>query len=281
MNNAENIFADLDCGEFDAELTAPSTAAGAVNRETFPCVKCAGTGIATWGYLHTRRGSCYACKGKGHFLTSRQDRVRAQHNAKIRKDNKARDNWSAFIEAQPAAARWLSDNSTKSFAQSLTQAIKKYGSLTEKQLAAIHNIIVKDKEAKPASAPAAVLDLSAVFAKFEKAQESGLKRPKLRLEGVTFMLAGGRNVGSIYVKEGPAYEDTYLGKVAPNGEFTKSRDCSTEQVEMLKTISSDVLAAAVAYGRKTGECACCGKELTNHESIELGIGPICADKWGF
>lgn len=31
----------------------------------------------------------------------------------------------------------------------------------------------------------------------------------------------------------------------------------------------------------TGVCCICGRELTNHASIDAGIGPICADKYGW
>jgi hypothetical protein len=40
------------------------------------------------------------------------------------------------------------------------------------------------------------------------------------------------------------------------------------------------MEAAVRYGRQTGRCSCCGRELTNKASIDAGIGPICASKWG-
>lgn len=33
-------------------------------------------------------------------------------------------------------------------------------------------------------------------------------------------------------------------------------------------------------GQKTGNCCCCGLELTNEESIAKGMGPICSVKWG-
>lgn len=36
---------------------------------------------------------------------------------------------------------------------------------------------------------------------------------------------------------------------------------------------------AARYGQVTGRCACCGRELTNEESIERGIGPICWEKY--
>lgn len=36
---------------------------------------------------------------------------------------------------------------------------------------------------------------------------------------------------------------------------------------------------AKAFGHRTGRCGCCGRTLTNPESIELGIGPICAERY--
>ncbi len=33
------------------------------------------------------------------------------------------------------------------------------------------------------------------------------------------------------------------------------------------------------FGHRTGRCACCGRTLTNPDSIELGIGPICASRY--
>lgn len=39
------------------------------------------------------------------------------------------------------------------------------------------------------------------------------------------------------------------------------------------------LEAAKAWGRRTGVCCQCRRELTNPESIELGIGPYCRKKF--
>ena len=36
---------------------------------------------------------------------------------------------------------------------------------------------------------------------------------------------------------------------------------------------------AEAFGQRTGICAMCGAVLTNPESVERGIGPICAGKF--
>lgn len=35
--------------------------------------------------------------------------------------------------------------------------------------------------------------------------------------------------------------------------------------------------AAIRYGKELGRCGVCNRTLTNNESIELGIGPVCAE----
>jgi hypothetical protein len=40
-------------------------------------------------------------------------------------------------------------------------------------------------------------------------------------------------------------------------------------------------AEAAEFGKLYGVCAICGRTLTNEESIERGIGPICAGKQGW
>jgi hypothetical protein len=37
--------------------------------------------------------------------------------------------------------------------------------------------------------------------------------------------------------------------------------------------------AAIRYGHELGQCAVCGRELTNEDSREAGIGPICAQNF--
>lgn len=39
--------------------------------------------------------------------------------------------------------------------------------------------------------------------------------------------------------------------------------------------------AAIRYGKELGKCAICNRTLTNNESIERGIGPVCADARGW
>ncbi len=105
-------------------------------------------------------------------------------------------------------------------------------------------------------------------------------RPAVGLcEGVTRSApATGKNPGALYVKA-TDNEGTYLGKVL-GGAFTPSRDCTPEQAAQVAELMSDPAKALDAYGRRTGNCGCCGRPLTAAESVDRGIGPICAKKFG-
>ena len=87
----------------------------------------------------------------------------------------------------------------------------------------------------------------------------------------------GPNVGCLYVKDGGAY----MGKITQAGEFRPAYGVDPSGViEALAEAQKDPTAAAIAYGRETGSCSCCGRELTNEVSIALGIGPICLERMG-
>lgn len=50
-----------------------------------------------------------------------------------------------------------------------------------------------------------------------------------------------------------------------------------------RTIAEKIMAAgpreaSIRYGKEIGHCGVCGRTLTNNDSIEAGIGPVCADK---
>jgi hypothetical protein len=124
----------------------------------------------------------------------------------------------------------------------------------------------------------AVIDVSAIATAFNAAYVAGIKRPKLRLDTFTFSRAPdtGHNAGSIYVKSG----DEYLGKVT-NGAFHPAQTCDAETTTRVIAVASKPHEAAKAYGMKTKNCSCCGKLLRNGISVQLGIGPICRDKFGW
>lgn len=138
------------------------------------------------------------------------------------------------------------------------------------------------KAADRAKADAAnQVDLSPIREMFEAAVGSGLKRPAYRALGLKISLAPatGVNAGALYVVT--EENDTYQGKIVGTTFKAVPAFGSDTVYKRLLQIAQNPLEIAIEYGRETGRCACCGKELTNAESIELGIGPICRQKWGF
>lgn len=126
--------------------------------------------------------------------------------------------------------------------------------------------------------PGADITVDAIETAFTAASGNGIKRPKLRLDTFIFSRAPdtGRNAGAIYVKQ----HGEYLGKVSA-GKFHGVFACDGETKARIITVAADPHNAAKAYGMKTGSCSCCGRELTNGISVELGIGPVCRDKFGW
>ena len=122
------------------------------------------------------------------------------------------------------------------------------------------------------------IDVAKISAAFDRAHKAGLKRPKVRFQSIEFSRApdSGKNPGAIYVKSG----DEYLGKVLA-GRFYPVKACDEARRGEIVTIAADPGAAAKAHGLKVGWCSCCGRELTDPNSIALGIGPICAERYGF
>lgn len=182
------------------------------------------------------------------------------------------------LKSNAPEIKWIINNAmTNLFAASLDRQLLNKGTLTDGQIAAVVRIMGRPAAAAPVELTA-LNGVESVQIAFAKATESGLKRPKLRLGDFLLKMAPatGKNAGAIYVTE----QGEYLGKVA-DGKFHATRDCTDAQRTAIVALCADPLKAAVAYGQETGRCSCCGLELTNPESIERGIGPICAEKYGF
>jgi len=255
------------------------------------CPSCKGSGMFR-SYMGRVVGNCFKCKGRGHmfYRQSVEQREKARSRAAEKRASVARskaDQASEWLAANPDEAKWLQESSARNFefAASMVEALYKYGALTEKQEAAVRNATAKSlarqaqwaAERAEREANKADVDISRIAQSFGSAVASGLRFPKLRLADFTFSLASasGKNAGSIYVKR----DEDYLGKIA-DGKFTRSRDCDTETEAAIVAVCADPAAAAEAYGRMTGRCSCCGRELTNEESVARAIGPVCAAKWG-
>jgi len=248
----------------------------------FKCDKCRGTGRWSPSLMSSFSGPCHKCKGSGLLKTDPAAAARRRASEAARKAEQV----AAWNETHAAELKWLNERAPRfDFAASMLDAVRRYGSLTQGQLDAVRRCMQRDTEraaeraARPADAQVAGEGFARMLAAFAAAKVSGLKHPKFRVAELAFSLAAAtsQNAGCLYVKDTGG---TYLGKVTAAGGFFKSRDCDAAKAEMVRSVCADPLAAAVMHGKQTGSCSCCGRELENAESVALGIGPICREKWG-
>ena len=64
------------------------------------------------------------------------------------------------------------------------------------------------------------------------------------------------------------------------GQFVPVSSCHPSTADAVVRVAANPRGEAVQHGKATGRCSCCGRELTDPISIEMGIGPICANNWG-
>jgi len=182
------------------------------------------------------------------------------------RDDDAAEGFRAWAAENEDLAAWLTTESEagNEFAASLMAAVKRYGSLTENQEAAVRRNLGKAAEEIPSD-----LDISGLKGYY--AVPDGDTRLKLCVRHP------GKNSkyhGWTFVDDGAAYgnRQTY-GKQAPGGMYKgKVQDA-------LRAILADPLAAQQAYGHLTGTCGRCGRILEDEQSVAMGIGPICAAKY--
>lgn len=285
----DNLFSDLesDIWTTGSDATQPETQPGDVKPHTGAiehresCPKCRGTGTFV-SYTGRILGQCFTCNGAGHktYKQSAEKRRANREAVAKRKANRVQENLEALRVAYPVEYQYLCDNLGSDFINSLYQYAQKKGYLTEGQIAAIRRGMLRDetRAAERAARTADVANMGPLLEAFQKASDAGLKRPTLRVEGYVFSKAPatGQNAGHLYVKN----EGQYLGKISPDAVFMYTRDVDSETVAAVVEIASNLLEATTAHGKRTGQCSCCGRELTNKDSIEAGIGPVCAEKWG-
>lgn len=259
-----------------------------------PCSKCGGTG-RYHGWSGRLLGDCFACKGAGKkvFKASAEQRAQNREKAAARKEKNLALDIEAFKAEFPHIWSWM-DGSTFAFAVSLRDGLMKYGSLTDRQIAAAESAIAKYEAAKAVrqAARAQTAQPEAVSAegvdRLKKAFDDaaayiaakGLRRkhPKITVGGMTISPAPahGRNPGALYVK---TTADIYLGKVQA-GQFFAASGCDAGTRTQVLAFIADPQKAAEVYGQETGTCCICNAELRSEWRLR-GIGPICAEKFGW
>lgn len=270
-----------------------SRAAAAGHRYEERCPSCRGSGRFV-SYSGRTVGDCFKCKGTGKltFKTSPDERAKAADARERAADRKARElseQVEIFTVEHADDFAWMTAKAGSfDFATSMLEALNKYGRLTERQLATVIRLRLADAERQAArkveaeqrAANAPVVDAGRIEQAFATAQGNGVKRPRMTLDGFKISLAPatGRNAGALYVVR--KADDQYLGKIM-DGRFSRVRECDAATEAHVVRIINDPKGEAIAYGQRTGNCCICNRELTNHASIDAGIGPICAERFGW
>jgi len=281
---------------------APDTFVPAVERVfTEACSKCRGSGkFISWS--GRTGGDCFACKGTGKhtFKTAPEARAKARAGAQDRKAKAAAELTAAaaaYTEAHADAVCWCIQaakrnadrGGTFDFPQKMIDVLAKFGSWTEGQLAAVEKLQARDAERTAARAEAAPVVASegidrlkaafdaAIARTAAKGQGLTLRSPKITIGGITISpaKATSQNPGALYVKAA----GEYLGKIA-GGKFMAVPACTPEQSAKVLAFVNAPEQAAKAYGQETGVCCVCNAALTSEWRLR-GIGPVCAEKFGW
>jgi hypothetical protein len=256
-----------------SKRSTPKKAEGA----RFPCTKCRGSGVYTFGYVNRQSGKCHTCNGRGYFTRSPEQRAASRTKSAAKREAVIVTNATAaarFLESRPDVAGWFK-RERSAFSESLSTKLFQYGSLTSGQLGAIERSIERYAEQdrareehrsqEAAAAPVDALRLTLPAGLY--AVPNGDTRLKVRIDRPDT----GKWGGYVFVKDGAAYgQGKRYGMQKPGGAY------SGTIVDELRIINADPRAASIAYGKLTGCCGVCGRKLENAESIEAGIGPICA-----
>jgi hypothetical protein len=173
-----------------------------------------------------------------------------------------------------------------SFATSLLNGFRKFGSFTDRQ----RPYAERFANCFPASLEKAPFEQAPVQAPSAPEKPQATLCPNIcgivHLNGFSRFTVGKlglslKNDGSvIWVK----WDGKIAGSIDPaTTAYRSSRrylaDYALAQaLAALVAIEADPLAAARENGVKTGRCSCCGRPLTDPTSIEFGIGPICRER---
>src|SRR5262249_49927974 len=143
----------------------------------YPCQACAGSGKYRGVRTHQARSDCFACGGRGYFLTSERDRREARQKRQVSKQRKLREAREAFDASYPDVTPFLAGASWSPFACELLGKLNQYASLSERQVAAVRSMAAKCAERQvqrnaERNAGNTTVDLSPIRAMFETAHSN-------------------------------------------------------------------------------------------------------------
>lgn len=80
----------------------------------------------------------------------------------------------------------------------------------------------------------------------------------------------------------PGYNQGWYARIKPDGSLILNdrivRPINLE--EELRQFAADPVGYAADYGRHSSNCCFCGTTIESDDSLAVGYGPVCAEKWG-
>lgn len=146
-----------------------------------------------------------------------------------------------------------------------------------------HIIAMREHAKRQQQQPAGVAGFHRLVGMMQSAFEAGIEFPKIRFDGLVLSRSGPRskNPGVIFVMtDGSFFDRSTLGKITPDGLWHRVDRCTDEQEARVRALATDPGEVLAAYGRRTGVCSFCRRELSTKASLAVGYGPICADRFG-
>jgi len=290
----------------------PASYAGVAATYNESCRKCGGSGSFI-SYSGRVLGECFACKGAGSktFSSSPEARATGRARAAVKRVEKAQaitDSANSFRATYPDMMAWLEQSAKRNAARAgsftfpadLLDKLNQYGSLTDAQFASVCKLMARDAErAKERAAEQAIrveaapaADVTALETAFAVARERAMlpgakgvfaKPLKLTSGEVSVSISspkpGGKWDGFLFVRD--AQDDERKLGYFKGGKFIANRDTTPVEQAAILACAATPLDAVKAYAKAWSECGICGKTLFRAESIEAGIGPICAAKYGW
>jgi len=145
--------------------------------------------------------------------------------------------------------------------------------LSDKQIAWIHYLATENLQ-ESLSKEKIEGEFLFLVEKMYSAVKGKVRNLKLRLPGVTLStVSRGHNVGCVYIFE----NDIYAGKITDRGILQAKVSEDTRNI--LLDANDNLLQLAKIYGHETGNCSVCGRTLSDPLSVQMGIGPICAERF--
>jgi hypothetical protein len=176
----------------------------------------------------------------------------------------------------------------REFATSMANSVAMRRYASEKQRYWLVRLCERSEGTERVAQKHEIGSLKAIHDMFDRAAKS-LQHPAIVLgEGahaIRLCVAGqsAKVPGSINVTTTGPYESrTWYGRITNDGQFTTSPKANVPDavLGLLRDFAANPVRVAAEYGRRTGSCCFCARELRTKDSLAVGYGPICAEKYG-